>query len=214
MRIQHFLISEHGLKYTVLLNTVELTDHKMSLNQLFTILEELQTKYPTAIIQFFNSDYVLNEDHLYHAIYFVQKAFKYGQHISQKASIEFLLYLSTNRQIKKAIEAFGISASDLNEKLLDYCIVANGDEEVNKINTDLLTNFSCIEKQSPYIQESEEKYNRLLSYFGFSTNQIKTRLNSLEVKRFERIEVPLKDAIRLHALEDLIIEKMALLSLE
>jgi len=210
---QNFFFSEHDLSYTVIINTIELKEQKPSLDQLFDNLEELQNKYLNAIIQFFNPQYLVDDNHLFYATYFTLKAFKYEQNISQKPSIEFLLYLSANRQIKKAIDSFGITKHDINKGILNYCITADENTAL-KINKQLLNNFTCLEKKNLYNEKSKKKLFRLKAFFDLSDNQINTSLHSLGIKNTLDPSKAENLKILFQALSDLTVEKMALLSLE
>jgi tRNA threonylcarbamoyladenosine modification (KEOPS) complex Cgi121 subunit len=213
MKKKNFFFSEDDLRYSVIINTIKIQTHNLSLTKLFDILQTIQNEYPDSIIQFFNPCFLVNEDHLFYAIYYTQKAFKYQHNISQKPSIELLLYLSANRQIQKAINSFGITRHDLHEGALNYCVVAY---KVNpsKINKELLQNFDHKKTNVKYNEYSLEKYKRIKSFFKISDHQIETSLHSLgdnispDSPRNESLEELFQ------ALIYLIIEKMALLSLE
>jgi tRNA threonylcarbamoyladenosine modification (KEOPS) complex Cgi121 subunit len=210
---QSFYFSEHNLNYTVIVNRIELKEQKPSLDQLFDILEKLQNKYQDSIIQFFNPRYLVNDDHLFYAIYFTLKAFRYKQNISNKSSIELLLYLSTNRQIKKAIDSFGITKYDIHQGILNYCL-ATDETTALKIKAQLLDNFNCVEKKNEYNKKSKKKYSRLKAFFDLSDNQINTSLHSLGVKNTLDPNKTENLKLLFQALSDLIVERMALLSLE
>ena len=60
-------------------------------------------------IQVFNLDKVVSLDHVVIAAYHANKAFINETNLSKTIDIEFLLYLSCQRQIKLAFETFGIS---------------------------------------------------------------------------------------------------------
>ncbi len=210
---QNFFFSEHDLRFTIIANTIELKEQKTSLDQLFDILEGLQNKYLKAVIQFFNPQYLMDKNHLFYAIYFTLKAFKYKKNISQKPSIEFLLYLSANRQIRKAFNSFGIKENDLNMGMLNYCIAADESTAI-KINEKLLDQFNFIEKKNEYNEKSKKKYFRLKYFFNLSDNQIDTSLHTLGVKNTLDPNKAENLKLLFQALSDLIVEKMALLSLE
>ncbi len=210
---KEFSLSEPDLYYTVLINKINLNQDNLTIDSLFQIIEILQNKYKNSIIQFFNDFYVLNENHIFKSIYFVQKAFKKKECISNKQSIEFLLYLSTKRQIKIAIESFGIKDEDLEKGILNYCIVSSN-YDINKINLDLLKNFNYDELEFNLNKKSFHHYNRIKNFFELSKNQIKTILNSMNLKESTE-DLKNVDINQLYiALNDLICEKMVLLGLE
>ena len=59
-------------------------------------------------VQAFRHDSVFNQNHLLSAVWHAWNGFKNNYTISNSLSIEFLLYLSGQRQIAKAIEFFGL----------------------------------------------------------------------------------------------------------
>ena len=141
MITRSFFIEELELKYFVgitqikfdlsqLLKDNEIRNEEDVLNWLFLTIEDLQIKHPESTIQFISDEYVLNQDHLYVASYFMEKAFLNKNNISNKKNIELLLYLSTNRQISRAIESFGISKNTIKEEKLTICIIS----QINNLN--------------------------------------------------------------------------------
>lgn len=210
---KNFVFSDPDFNYSVLINKIMIKQNELSLDVLFKIMEDLQKIYENSIIQFFNDFNVLNEKHIFNSIYFTRKAFNKNIPISNKQSIEFILYLSAKRQIKIAIESFGLKKEDLKKGILNYCIVSNNDD-LNQINQELLENFYFEELKFDYEKKTIEKYNRIKSFYDLADEQINTILNSISNKKTnDNLE---KDNInRLYeVLNDLICEKMALLSLE
>ncbi|MHA2009738.1 MAG: KEOPS complex subunit Cgi121, partial [Promethearchaeota archaeon] len=101
------------------------------LNKLFSVIEKLENRNRDSTIQLIKDTYILNQDHIFTACYYVQKGFTLKTNISNKKKIELLLYLSTHRQISKGIEAFGIDLNDLNKGELIFCIISQS----NNLNT-------------------------------------------------------------------------------
>jgi tRNA threonylcarbamoyladenosine modification (KEOPS) complex Cgi121 subunit len=170
---------------------------------------KIQNKYKDSILQFFSDTFVLNEDHIFAACYYVQKAFFNNQNISNKKNIELLLYLASNRQIKNAVNAFGITIDDLNKKKLSYCIISSKNNLIS-INNEVVEYFNAKELEFNLNDESLEKLNRIKNYFEISDNQINVVLNSFDNMGLNNNELELS----FNALYDLICEKMALLSIE
>ncbi|MFX1326246.1 MAG: KEOPS complex subunit Cgi121, partial [Promethearchaeota archaeon] len=117
MKVRKFRFSGVELKYYVGISQIKFDgnyflqtkkNEEHALNYLFNMIEELQSKYKDMTIQFVKDDYILNENHIYVACYYMEKAFLHNTAISQKKNIELLLYLSTYRQINKSINAFGV----------------------------------------------------------------------------------------------------------
>ena len=208
-----FSIPDLDLTFFVGLNKIKLNNKDFGLSQLFELIEELQTSYLNSIIQFFNDKYIINQDHVFTACYYVQKALLHNINISKKANIELFLYLAANRQITPSIEAFGVSEINLEKMILSFCIISPNDN-IAEINKTLIKNLEAEEIYSTLSDKTIEKYNRIKNYFEINDNQISSVLKSygLRIKDIALINGSLDNQFL--ALNDLIYEKMALLSLE
>ncbi|MFX0187510.1 MAG: KEOPS complex subunit Cgi121 [Candidatus Hodarchaeota archaeon] len=211
MIVKDFYISDLDLMYFIGINQIH-SELKISLDFLFNLIEKIQ-KDTNTMVQFFSDKYILNQEHLFTACYYVQKAFFNKVNISKRKNIEFLLYLASKRQIKNAIEAFGINDSDLESGMISYIIVSN-ENNLNKINDEILQNLKANEIEITLNNKNAEKFNQIKSYFEISNNQINAVLNSYGVKNFSNKLIPNNLDNLFLALNDLICEKMALLSLE
>ena len=138
MIVKEFYISDLDLMYSIGINQIH-SELKISLDFLFNLIEKIQND-TNSMVQFFSDKYILNQEHLFTACYYVQKAFFNKVNISKRKNIEFLLYLSSKRQIKNAIEAFGINNLDLESGKISYIIVSN-ENNLNKINDEILQNL-------------------------------------------------------------------------
>jgi tRNA threonylcarbamoyladenosine modification (KEOPS) complex Cgi121 subunit len=213
MIIKKFSITDLDLTYFVGLNQIKLNNKEFELTQLFELIEELQTSYMNSIIQIFNDKYIINQDHVFTACYYVQKAFLHNINISKKVNIELFLYLATNRQITLSIEAFGVSEINLEKKFLSFCIISPNDN-ITEINKTLIKNLEAEEIYLTLNDKTIEKFKRIKNYFEINDNQIMSVLKSygLKVKDITLMNGSLDNHFL--ALNDLIYEKMALLSLE
>ena len=213
MIIKKFSIPDLDLNYFVGLNQIKLNNKLFELNQLIELIEELQKSYRDSIIQFFNDKYIIDQGHVFTACYYVQKVFLYNINISNKANIELFLYLAANRQITPSIGAFGVSEIDLEKKILSFCIISPNDN-IAEINKTLIKNLEADEIFFALNDKTIEKYNQIKDYFEITDNQIISVLKSygLRVKDITLMNGSLDNYFL--ALNDLIYEKMALLSLE
>jgi tRNA threonylcarbamoyladenosine modification (KEOPS) complex Cgi121 subunit len=213
MIIKKFSITDLDLTYFVGLNQIKLNNKEFELTQLFELIEELQTSYMNSIIQIFNDKYIINQDHVFTACYYVQKAFLHNINISKKVNIELFLYLAANRQITLSIEAFGVSEINLEKKFLSFCIISPNDN-ITEINKTLIKNLEAEEIYLTLNDKTIEKFKRIKNYFEINDNQIMSVLKSygLKVKDITLMNGSLDNHFL--ALNDLIYEKMALLSLE
>lgn len=217
-----FNIEQMGLRYYVGINQIrfdlnqfleenEIKNDEGALNFLFNLIEELQNKNKDSTIQFISDNLVLNQDHIFTASYYMEKAFFHKTQISNKKNIELLIYLSTHRQISKAIESFGINKNKIKEGKLTICIVSPNNS-LDLINKEILHLLNASEIEITINKITTDKINRIINYFEISDTQIKPVLNSYEKNDSLNLENNV-DPLSL-AVFDLICEKMALLNLE
>jgi len=209
---EDFSLEDPGLNYSIIISTLELKKNIYSLDELFRIINKMQDKFEDSIIQLFNDEYVVNNKHIFYAIYFSEKAFKQKINISNKKSIEFLLYLAANRQIKIALQSFGIKIQNLKRGILNVCIASQNDR-VSEIYRELIDLINVKELKTNFNVISKEKISKIRKFFEFSDNQIFSILNSSNLDKITNIH-KVDPSILNDALLDLICEKMALLSLE
>lgn len=82
-------------------------------NDLDSLLRKLRES-TGANVQLFDANKIAGPDHLYFACLNALEAFKNNANISKSIDFEILLYASGQRQIKRAIEMLGVSASTRN----------------------------------------------------------------------------------------------------
>lgn len=217
MIVREFNISDLNLQYYVGINQIKIKFDKFievynisnkdkALNKFFSIIEEIQNKTECSVIQFFKDQFILNQDHIFTACYYLEKAFLQNINISNKKNIEIFLYLATNRQINKSIEDFGIDYVDLSTNKLTYCIISPI-KNLSKISAEITTILNAVEEELSINNQSNSKINSIKEYFEISNNQINSVLKS-----YGHITIDLSSTVS--ALYDLICEKMALLHIE
>jgi tRNA threonylcarbamoyladenosine modification (KEOPS) complex Cgi121 subunit len=206
----HVGINQINFNFTDFLDSNELKTEGDALEYLFSLIEIIQSKFKDSIIQFFKTNYLLGTKHLFLACYFTQKAFYHQYNISNSKNIELLLYLSAKRQIKSGIDAYGINLGDLKSSNLLYCIISPNDN-LKTINKEIckILNAGNVELSIDSIDLN--KWEQVKEFFEISDDQINVILKSTGKTEFqERNDLNLK----ILALQDLICEKMAFLSLE
>jgi tRNA threonylcarbamoyladenosine modification (KEOPS) complex Cgi121 subunit len=210
MIIKKFEIKEREITYYVGINQLKINPQLFTLTQFFKIIEE--KKNNDLVIQIFNNKHVLNSEHVFNACYFLQIAFLNNINISNKKNIELLLYLATKRQIKIAIQDFGINEGEFNTGLINLCSISSKDN-LDLINREIEKLLNANKLKLTLDNYSFKKYEMVKRYFNISDNQINSVLNSYGTKVNAKIRD--KDIPVLYiALNDLICERMALLSLE
>jgi len=210
MIIKKFEIKEREITYYVGINQLKINPQSFTLTQFFKIIEE--KKNNDLVIQIFNNTHVLNSEHVFNACYFLQKAFLNNINISNKKNIELLLYLAVNRQIKIAIQDFGMNEDQFNTGLINLCIISSKDD-LDLINREIEKSLNANKLKLTLDKYSLKKYEMVKKYFNISDNQINSILNSYGTKLNAKIRD--KDIPVLYlSLNDLICERMTLLSLE
>jgi len=199
--------------YYIGINQIEIDPKDVQINKLVELIEVIQSHYADIVLQFFNDRYILNQEHILRACYFIQKAFYTEINISNKKNLELLLYLAAKRQIKLGLECFGVNNYNLQNRRISFCIISLKDnfEQVNiEINSylhskDIRINIGNL---------SIDKFRIVKNYFEFSDNQILTVLKSYGYNNdiLDINSLNLESSYK--ALNDLICEKMVLLSLE
>ena len=186
----------------------KLESKDLNYEQFFKNFENFQNKYNEIVIQVFNNQYILNGEHIFNACYYLEKAFLNNSNISNKKHIELLLYLAANRQIKIALEDFGI----FNQQLINLCLISLSNN-FQSLNHEFESTFD-IKLEHYWEYYSKKKYEDIKSYFNFSDNQIDSILASYSIKvNPKNIQEP--DLPKLYlALNELICEKMSLIYLE
>jgi len=199
--------------YYVGINQVEIDSKDIHINKLLELIEIVTSNYKNIVLQFFDDKYILNQEHILYACYFVQKAFYAQKNISNKKNLEFILYLAAKRQIKLSLHFFGVKAYNFQDKRISYCIISPEDN-MNQLNIEINKYLNSKDISLNLVQLSIEKFKRVKKYFEFSDNQILTVLRSYGYKNDILDINSLKLESLYNALNDLICEKMALLSLE
>jgi tRNA threonylcarbamoyladenosine modification (KEOPS) complex Cgi121 subunit len=216
--LKEFEIPDTNLHFFVGLTQVKITVNKIidfrkkeseenELEILFSLINNIQKKFNGSLVQFIKNHYILNEDHIFTACYYVEKAFRENKNISNKKNIELLLYLAANRQISKSIDRFGIDIYDFNKENLTLCIVSPKNN-LNKIYEELSNVLSIEEIDLTINNQTNAKINLIKTYFELSDEQINIVLKSYGITS-NNADCSLSSTTL--AIYDLICEKMALL---
>ena len=213
MIIKSFKINKVDLKYSVGISKLQLGLNSLNLEDLFKLIEDIQKDKKGSMIQFFNDDFILNSEHVFHACYFTMKAFNNGVNITNQKNLEFILYLASKRQIKQSLNDFGLKLAHLSNKKLNYCIISPS-MEPSLIDEAILQKLNANHLDVDLNKINYDKFKRVKNYFQISDNQISVVLKTYRLNLLPENSSK-EDLINLYkGLNDLICEKMALLSLE
>jgi len=199
--------------YYIGINQIEIDPKEVQIKELVELIELIQSHHEDIVLQFFNDRYILNPEHILHACYFVQKAFSTKNNISNKKNLELLLYLAAKRQIKLSLEWFGVNNYNLQDKRISFCIISPEDN-LQQVNIEINRYLHSMDINLNLGNLSIDKFKIVKKYFEFSDNQILTVLKSYGYKN-DILDIKSLNLESLYeVLNDLICEKMALLSLE
>lgn len=145
---------------------VELKE-EMNRSELLSYFEKMISSDSNILaVQSFRQDSVLNQNHLFSAVYHSWNAFKTENMISKSLSVEFLLYLSGQRQITKAFEMFGLS-----DRVKNFSIIIFHIETLIELK-DYITNspLGSICSKTSYLKLSDtlSKRKELANLFSYS----------------------------------------------
>ncbi|MHA1461339.1 MAG: KEOPS complex subunit Cgi121 [Promethearchaeota archaeon] len=213
MKIYSITNSNGVSNYYVGINQIEIDPKEVQINKLVELIEVIQNHYADTVLQFFSDRYILNPEHVLHACYFVVKAYYTKKNISNKKNLELLLYLAAKRQIKLGLEGFGVNNYNLQNRRISFCIISLEDN-IQQVNIEINSNLHSKDISTNLGNLSIDKFKIVKKYFELSDNQILTVLKSYGHK-IDILDVNSLNLESLYkALNDLICEKMALLSLE
>ena len=206
-------IGSNEFNYFIGINTIKLKLNIRSLEDILGTAHKIQMNFPDSVVQFFNEEYILDQKHIVNACYYLVRSLISRQNIASSKNIELLLYLACNRQIKFSLKYFGLNQEVLETGILHYCIIHKLDQ-ISKIDARILAELNCIPVKSRLLEKSLEKFNKIKNFFGFTDNQLEVILKSYNIK-FKCSELNLENIDLFYdSLNDLICERMTLLSLE
>jgi KEOPS complex subunit Cgi121 len=160
------------------------------------LFRKISKEKPTNVeVQFFDATLVATWQHLYFAVLNALTAFKNKQNISKTLAIEIMLCASAQRQIRRAVELIGIkpNSSEI------AAIVVGEDPKTVETTLTMISKHIKAEGDDKILELTDAKIEKIQKFFGISDLEIET--------------VAKKDDLK-EALEDLVIERMALLSVQ
>lgn len=199
--------------YYIFNRSIRLNSSPFSLDEFLKLIDQIQNKHPGTLIQFFNDKFVLNQEHVFNACYFMVKAFNLDQNISSNRNLEFLLYLACSRQIKHSLKFFGLNEEIFKNGELNYCIISSS-KKIDEITKEISNVLNYVPTEPDILRKSLEKFYNVKDFFKILKSQLTVILNSYDsnIDLSDITNENLEDLYR--ALSELICEKMALLSLE
>ena len=144
-------------------------------------------------VQFFDSELIASQEHLYFAVLNALQAFKNKTNISKTLAMETMLYASAQRQIQKAIQRCGIKP-----ETASMAVVVIG-ENPTQIETVLEAITECVGEKpdEKILKMSKIKEKRIADVFEISK---------------EELDTVMKNEKYSEAVVNLVIERVALLA--
>jgi KEOPS complex subunit Cgi121 len=160
-------------------------------------LREVKLKVKGVKFQLFDADKISGRKHLEFAALNALWAFRNGYNYSKSLPVEVLLFASTQRQIKKAIELLGVTSRTVNLAL----IIVSGNRGNFDAAVKMIEEISKGKRDDSIIEvNSKAKIRNLMKIYGISSKELRA-LKAGAIK---------EEAV----LTNLIIEKMALLTVQ
>ncbi len=123
-----------------------------------------------SLIQLFNADSIAGSVHILYAAVNALKTFKQGRNIAQSLDVEVLLYVSTQRQIRKALEITGLQNDSTK---VAAAIIADDDHRLAEALGKLEAFMPGLRDDS-VLDISEDKRRRLMELYDISQLELET----------------------------------------
>lgn len=144
-------------------------------------------------IQFFDSELVATWRHLYFATINALTAFRSDRNFSKSLAMETLLYVSSQRQIRRATELVGIKPTSTNIAAL---VIAEKPEAV-ELALSTISKHIDGQHDDKVLELSKDKISKIQETFKITQNELAAVIEKDNAKK---------------ALVDMVIERMALLA--
>ncbi|MFB3888966.1 MAG: KEOPS complex subunit Cgi121 [Candidatus Bathyarchaeia archaeon] len=157
------------------------------------LLKAVRRNLPAHVeIQLFDADLVATWQHLYFSALNALTAFRSGRGVSKSLAVETVLYASTERQIKKAIQCLGVKPSSRNVA----AVILTGNAGLAEAGLEVVAKCLGKEPDDAVLELTEEKVKRVRAVFAISDAELQTVLEKSSAD----------------AVVDLVLERVALLS--
>lgn len=194
MKIHEFEDKKFPFRY---LGIIFFSKINVNLSSMLNKVNEFSKKYEIKI-QAFNLDNILSLNHIIVASYHANKAMRNKTNLSKTIDIEFLLYLSCQRQIKLALDKFGVKDGSNN---VGVCLFGINSNDFSKVK-DNLEDFFETKELLELIPPNKEKLMNIHSILDIFPIEIQSQLDDSDI--YKEIDLTEKN----------IFNKMAILSLE
>ena len=134
------------------------------------VLQKFQCHY-----QIFQKDWILSNQHIFLILSNITQAFKSKSNISHNENIEFLLYLSIQKQINQAIKLVGVNFTKIQANPLDFAQIIFGQGENVKESVEFLLNLK-IQTIHAFNFKNSHSFIHLIEKYDINEILIKNQL--------------------------------------
>ena len=167
---------------------------KIKIKNVKDFVKKIKEKLPPKLwVQFFDSEFIVSWQHIFFAVINAKLSFKNQINISKSIDLETLLFASAQNQINKAIKKIGINPKTQNVAIV---IVGTREKQIREVLA-TITKYIGKKPEEFQIGFSNEKKEKILENFRISKNEI---------------ESVVKEENMFEAINNIIIERMAILS--
>jgi len=134
-------------------------------------------KNRSTVVQFFNADFIAGWQHIFFSVINAYNSFDQKRNISNKIEAEILLYVSAQRQIKNAINLFGINTLTRN---ICVVIIADTIDKAKFLLNEIQTYTQGTLDDNIIEIYNKDKFERIKQVFNISLNELKAVKRSEE----------------------------------
>ncbi|MHA1229681.1 MAG: KEOPS complex subunit Cgi121 [Candidatus Helarchaeota archaeon] len=144
----------------------------LNINIVIDEIKKLSMKYDCEV-QLLNANKIATWEHLFFAAINALRSFQGGYNLAKSLSMELMLHVAANRQIKVAIETFGIK---IDNKEIAVVIFANKEENIHNITEELIRFFNGVEDLD-LLNIDQNKLEILKKIFNINDGELTNLIN-------------------------------------
>ncbi len=129
-------------------------------------------------IQLFDSSLIATWEHLFFGALNALKAFSYGKNISNKLSVECLLYTSGQRQISIAVKNFGVKPAT---RKIGIILIGDDQDPLQEVYKKVLLITKGVENDTVLSINNKDKFGKIRNFFQITEIELNTICDSDEL---------------------------------
>ncbi|MFB0560475.1 MAG: KEOPS complex subunit Cgi121 [Candidatus Lokiarchaeia archaeon] len=128
-------------------------------------------------IQLFDTSLIATWEHLFFGALNALKAFIYGKNISNKLSVECLLYTSGQRQISIAVKNFGVKPTT---RKIGIILIGDAQDLLQEVYKKVLLITKGVENDAILSINNKDKFDKIRNFFQITEIDLNTICDSNE----------------------------------